>query len=242
MQDRRAVKVVKDTILVVEDEEDIRNLIQLYLQKEYTVFTSINGKDALKQFKNQKPDLVLLDILLPEMNGFEVCEKLREIDEETPVLFLSAKRELEDKIQGLELGADDYITKPFDPGEMLARVKAHLRRRHLKTNKKPKRNETFRYLQFGDLSIDIEGCSVFRNGEPIHLFAKEMQLLLLLAKNPHQVFNVEQLYDNIWGSDRYGDLKTVSVHISKLRKKIEKNPAKPELIITVRGFGYKFLP
>ncbi|SDH44998.1 response regulator transcription factor [Alteribacillus bidgolensis] len=231
----------KDTILVVEDEEDIRNLIQLYLQKDYTVFTSINGKDALKQIKKQKPDLVLLDILLPEMNGFEVCEKLRETDEETPVLFLSAKREFEDKIQGLELGADDYITKPFDPGEMLARVKAHLRRRHLKTNVKPK-SESSRYLQFGDLSIDIEGYSVFRNGELIHLFAKEMQLLLLLAKNPHQVFSVEQLYDNVWGADRFGDLKTVSVHISKLRKKIEKNPAKPEFIITVRGFGYKFLP
>ncbi|RSL33705.1 DNA-binding response regulator [Salibacterium salarium] len=226
------------TVLVVEDEEDIRNLIVLYLQNKYKVLTANDGLPALTVIKENQPDLILLDILLPGMNGMDVCMKLRETDVKTPVLFLSAKRDFEDKIQGLELGADDYITKPFDPGELMARIQAHLRRTNTNVVQHHSKENV---LMVGDLEIDMNSYSVTQNGQPLHLFAKEMQLLLMLAQNPNQVFSTEQLYDSVWGTDRFGDLKTVSVHISNLRKKIEKNPAKPQHIITVRGFGYKFL-
>ncbi|RSL33357.1 DNA-binding response regulator [Salibacterium salarium] len=224
-------------VLIVEDDEDIRNLIELYLQNKYEVLSTNDGVEALSVIKEHQPHLILLDVLLPGMNGMDLCEKLRETDMETPVLFLSAKRDFDDKIQGLELGADDYITKPFDPGELMARVHAHLRRNDIFTTQQwPKGN----ILIAGDLEIDMNSYSVTQNGKPLHLFAKEMQLLLMLAQSPNQVFSTEQLYDSVWGADRFGDLKTVSVHISNLRKKIEKKPAKPQYIITVRGFGYKF--
>ncbi|WP_035710566.1 response regulator transcription factor [Salibacterium aidingense] len=225
-------------ILIVEDEEDIRNLIVLYLQNKYDVHSCNDGDRALSAIQELQPDLILLDILLPGRNGMDICEKLRETDVETPVLFLSAKREFEDRIQGLELGADDYITKPFDPGELMARIQAHLRRNEINTSHDTASDNI---LIAGDLEIDMDSYTLKRKGEVLHLFAKEMQLLLLLAQSPNQVFSTEQLYDKVWGTDRFGDLKTVSVHISNLRKKIERDPSRPSYIKTVRGFGYKFL-
>lgn len=226
------------TVVIAEDEVDIRNLLKLYLEQEYRVISFANGEEALAGIQEVMPDLVILDILLPGMNGFKVCERLREKQIQVPVIFLSAKREQSEKIRGLEIGADDYITKPFDPGELMARVKAHLRR---STQQTATEEENTHMIKWGELHIDIEQYVVTVKGNPIHLSTKEIQLLILLASNPRRVFNTVQLYDLIWGEDQYGDLKTVSVHISTLRKKIEQNPSKPEYIITVRGFGYKFL-
>ncbi|MEK3988800.1 MULTISPECIES: response regulator transcription factor [Robertmurraya] len=226
------------TVVIAEDEVDIRNLLKLYLEQEYRVISFANGEEALAGIQEVMPDLVILDILLPGMNGFKVCERLREKQIHVPVIFLSAKREQSEKIRGLEIGADDYITKPFDPGELMARVKAHLRR---STQQTATEEESTHMIKWGELHIDIEQYVVTVKGNPIHLSTKEIQLLILLASNPRRVFNTVQLYDLIWGEGQYGDLKTVSVHISTLRKKIEQNPSKPEYIITVRGFGYKFL-
>ena len=226
------------TIVIAEDEVDIQNLLKLYLEQEYRVISFANGEEALAGIMDVMPDLVILDILLPGMNGFKVCERLREKQIHIPVIFLSAKREQNEKIRGLELGADDYITKPFDPGELMARVKAHLRRSTQQTSSE---EENTHMITWGELHIDIEQYVVTVGDKPIHLSTKEIQLLILLASNPRRVFSTEQLYDLIWGEDQFGDLKTVSVHISTLRKKIEPNPSKPEYIITVRGFGYKFL-
>ncbi|SFL73175.1 response regulator transcription factor [Salibacterium qingdaonense] len=224
-------------ILIVEDEEDIRNLITLYLESRYQIISTSNGSDVLLLQKDHRPDLILLDVMLPGKSGMEICEEIREQDKETPILFLSAKREFEDKIQGLETGADDYITKPFDPGELMARVQAHLRRNDINNQQG---SQPDNILSAGNLEIDLDSFTLKRKGEVLHLFAKEMQLLLVLARHPNQVFSIEQLYDNVWGADRFGDLKTVSVHISRLRKKIEEDPSRPLYIKTVRGFGYKF--
>ena len=228
------------TVLIAEDEEDIRNIMTLYLQQEYHVIAYGNGEEALAGIIENKPDIVLLDILLPGINGFTICQHLREKKMMTPVIFVSAKREQRDKIRGLEIGADDYMTKPFDPAELMARVKANLRRSNQSNQEAEMEDTSKQMIMIGDLHIDTELYHVTVGGKPIHLSTKEMQLLILLASNPNRVYSTEQLYDLIWGEGHYGDLKTVSVHISTLRKKIEKYPAKPEYIITIRGFGYKF--
>jgi DNA-binding response OmpR family regulator len=228
------------TVLIAEDEEDIRNIMTLYLQQEYHVIAYGNGEEALAGIIENKPDIVLLDILLPGINGFTICQHLREKKVMIPVIFVSAKREQRDKIRGLEIGADDYMTKPFDPAELMARVKANLRRSNQSNQEAEMEDTSKQIIMIGDLHIDTELYHVTVGGKPIHLSTKEMQLLILLASNPNRVYSTEQLYDLIWGEGHYGDLKTVSVHISTLRKKIEKYPAKPEYIITIRGFGYKF--
>ena len=228
------------TVLIAEDEEDIRNIMTLYLQQEYHVISYGNGEEALVGIIENKPDIVLLDVLLPGINGFAICQHLREKKVMTPVIFVSAKREQRDKIRGLEIGADDYMTKPFDPAELMARVRANLRRSNQSNQEAEMEDSSNQIIMIGDLHIDTELYYVTVGGEPIHLSTKEMQLLILLASNPNRVYSTEQLYDLIWGEGHYGDLKTVSVHISTLRKKIEKHPAKPEYIITIRGFGYKF--
>jgi DNA-binding response OmpR family regulator len=228
------------TVIIAEDEEDIRNIMTLYLQQEYHVIAYGNGEEALAGIIENKPDIVLLDILLPGINGFTICQHLRKKKVMTPVIFVSAKREQRDKIRGLEIGADDYMTKPFDPAELMARVKANLRRSNQSNQEAEMEDTSKQIIMIGDLHIDTELYHVTVGGKPIHLSTKEMQLLILLASNPNRVYSTEQLYDLIWGEGHYGDLKTVSVHISTLRKKIEKYPAKPEYIITIRGFGYKF--
>ncbi|MBU9713602.1 response regulator transcription factor [Evansella tamaricis] len=229
--------MVQNIILIVEDDPDIRELTSLYLGKKgYEVFIAENGLQALEIVNKEKPHLILLDIVLPGMKGFELCEKIRELTD-VPILFLSSKRDSIDKIKGLEVGGDDYITKPFDFAELEARVRANLRRNRLMASNEHKKK---RVLTYGHLSIDLDSYEVFVDGKLVSLYAKELQLLLLLVNNPNQVFSADQLYDQIWGIDSYGDLKTVLVHISKLRRKIEVNPSKPVLIQTVRGFGYKF--
>lgn len=225
------------TIMIVEDDKDIRHLLELYLHREFKVILAGDGKKALELFKSDSPDLILLDIMIPEINGLEVCRKIRSLNEEVPILFLSSRSEYEDRICGLEAGADDYIIKPFDPGEVFARVKAHLRRKDV-SSRQPRENASV--IRVGDLELNMDNYTVFRNGEPVQLYTKEIQLLIFLMQHPDQVFSIEQIYDRIWGEDKFGDYSTVKVHISNLRKKLEKNPAKPQLIVTVRGFGYKF--
>ncbi|MDG5786030.1 response regulator transcription factor [Evansella sp. AB-P1] len=230
--------MTKEKILIVEDDGDIRELTSLYLNnKGYEVLTSGDGYDALNKLNNENPQLVILDILLPGMQGYEICEKIR-LNSDVPILFLSCKRDSADKVKGLEVGADDYITKPFDLAELEARVKANLRRNKLQSFS----SNNNRIAVFGHLEIDFNSYDVYVEGKKIALFKKELKLLLLLVENPNQVFSAEQLYDQIWGIDSLGDLKTVMVHVSNLRRKIEKDPTKPKLIQTVRGFGYKFSP
>ncbi|MEW8987294.1 MAG: response regulator transcription factor, partial [Bacillus sp. (in: firmicutes)] len=176
------------TVVIAEDEVDIQNILKLYLEKEYRVISFANGEEALAGIIDVMPDLVILDILLPGMNGFKICERLREKEIHIPVIFLSAKREQSEKIRGLEIGADDYITKPFDPGELMARVKAHLRR---STKQTASEEENKHMIKWGDLHIDIKQYVVTVGDKPIHLSTKEIQLLILLASNPRRVFSTE---------------------------------------------------
>ncbi|MFC4736615.1 response regulator transcription factor [Bacillus daqingensis] len=219
-------------IMLVEDDEDIRAITTLYLEKKgYSVYAVGNGMEAVDKVKQVDPELILLDILLPGMEGFDVCRNMRELTE-SPIIFISCKRSSEDKIEGLNAGGDDYLTKPYDLAELEARIKANLRR----SGPRDDRNE----LRAGSIAVDLESYTVTVNGKAVSLYAKEYQLLVYLMKHPGQVFSAEQIYDHIWGIDMYGDLKTVSVHIRNLRKKIEEDPKYPDYILTVRGFGYKF--
>lgn len=221
----------------MEDDEDIRHLLSIYLEKEFQVVLVGNGDDAYSIFLDESPDLIILDIMLPGIDGLELCKMIRKENEDVPIIFLSSRSEYEDRILGLEIGADDYIIKPFDPGEVVARINALMRRMKLMEKKKGKsRNREI----IGGLEIDFDDYSIYLHGKPLKLFTKEKQLLFFLIEHPNQVFSHEQLYDRIWGEDKFGDYQTVKVHISNLRKKIEPDPANPVYIQTVRGFGYKF--
>lgn len=223
-------------ILLVDDEAGIRELVYLYLKKKgYQVLAAGDGDEALQLVRTEKPEIILLDIEMPGLDGFEVCKLIRE-HTDAPILFISCRRASLEKIKGFEVGGDDYITKPFDFAELEARIRANLRR-----NKwHEKEPESMDILKFDDLEIHLDSCEIYLKGELVSLFTKEMQLLLLLAKRPNQVWSTEQLYDHIWGFESAGHIQTVKVHISNLRRKLEKDPAHPRYIQTVRGFGYKF--
>lgn len=221
-------------ILVVEDEEGIRGLIQLFLENRgFNVFPAANGKNALCFIQTNKPDLILLDIEMPQMDGFEVCERIRQMMK-VPIIFISSRRGVNDKIKSFNLGGDDYITKPFDFAELEARINANIRRYIDVKGRNPKN-----ILQLNNLSIDLDSLECYVNGELIHLSAREMEILLILAKHPNHVWSAEKLYDHIWGYDALGDVQTVKVHISNLRRKINKHVTDANYIETVRGFGYK---
>lgn len=220
------------TILVVDDEEDIRLLMRDFLEADgYAVVVVGDGQDALNALTTMHVDCVLLDVMMPGLSGFDVVRRIRELSD-VPVLFLSARHEDANKIRGLGLGADDYIVKTATPAEVVARVKAVLRR--------TRRGEEVvaESLDYGRLSIDPAAREVTVNGEPVQLTAREFDLLLLLAEHPRQVFSRDQLFDRLWGA--YGDRHTVTVHIARLRDKLEENPSKPSLIVTVWGVGYRF--
>ncbi|PYI52159.1 response regulator transcription factor [Paenibacillus flagellatus] len=227
----------REKILIVDDETEIGELICLYLAKEgYQTITALDGYGAIDMVEKQKPDLIILDIQLPDLDGFEVCLELRK-KTKAPIIFLSCKSDDLDKILGLGVGGDDYITKPFSPGEMVARVKAHLRRSRMLVEPSSDGQEPLRY---GELAIEPRSFTVKLRGEPVPLSAKEYQLLLLLAQHPNRVFSLDQLFTQVWESPSIGDPRTVMVHISNIRKKIEPDPAQPTYIVTVRGGGYKF--
>ena len=221
-------------ILIVEDELDLASIIKDYLERElYEVEICTEGDKAIEIFDKFKPSLVILDLMLPGMNGYEICQNIR-IKSTIPILILSAKIDEFDKVKGLNLGADDYITKPFRPRELLARVNAQLRRSQV-FNK-----DNLEIIDIENIRIYTKEYKVEKNGRDLDLSRNEFELLVFLSKNPKQVFSREQLYERIWGFDSYGDLNTVTVTINRLRQKIEDNPKNPKYILTVWGVGYKF--
>ncbi|WP_297861911.1 response regulator transcription factor [uncultured Acidaminococcus sp.] len=223
-------------ILIVEDDQDIAELERDYLEANgYEVEIAGDGKEGVRKALEADVDLVLLDIMLPGLDGFQVCRQIRE-KRNIPILLVSARQEDVDKIRGLGLGADDYIVKPFSPGELVARVKAHLQRYQQLTGQ----HTGNPLLQWGDLSIDREGHRVYLKGEEVPMPNKEFSLLLFLAENPGVVFSKETLFERIWGEDSLGDTATVSVHVNRIREKIESSSTKPEYIETVWGVGYRF--
>ncbi|MCX8132190.1 MAG: response regulator transcription factor [Clostridia bacterium] len=226
----------QERIMVVDDEKELAEIMRDYLQTEgFTVHMAFDGEDALKGFKLFDPQLVILDVMLPKIDGMEVCRMIRS-QSSIPILMLSAKSSDIDKILGLGLGADDYISKPFSPGEMVARVKAQLRRYiHLSAP-----NQQSCTLKFGSMIIEDKSYTVMIDGRKVELAAKEFELLSYMAHHPMQVFTREQLFNQIWGFDEYGDINTVTVHIRKIREKVEKDPSEPIYIKTVWGVGYKF--
>jgi phosphate regulon transcriptional regulator PhoB len=227
-------------ILVVEDEADIRRLVRYNLEQEgYTVLEAADGEEALALAGKQRPHLVVLDLMLPGMNGLEVCRVLRaeERTAELPVLMLTARATEVDKVLGLEIGGDDYVTKPFSPREVVARVKALLRRAYGSDIGRP--HEVW---ERGRLRIDLDGYEAFLDGKPLHLSLREFELLRFFVQNPERAFSRGDILDLVWGSDTHVEPRTVDVHVRRLRLRIERDDANPELILTVRGFGYKFKP
>jgi DNA-binding response OmpR family regulator len=224
-------------IAIVEDEPNISEVVSLYLKRAgYTVSAYSDGLAAADAFKNQLPDLVILDVMLPGMNGFALTRNLRDRSD-VPIILLTSRREEADRIAGLELGADDYVVKPFSPQELVSRVRAVLRR--VRQGSEPVTDSA---LTFGDLSINPQTRLVTIAGQEILLTAKEFDMLYHLAQHPRQVFTRDQLLESIWGMVEYIDPGTVTVHIRRLREKIEKYPAAPARLITVWGVGYKFEP
>jgi len=220
------------TILIADDEAELLEILRDYLEADgFRVLTAADGDQALSLLGREVVDCVILDVMMPGKSGFEVCRTIRQ-SADLPILFLSARREDVDQIRGLGLGADDYVTKPFSPPAVVARVKALLRRY------RPAALAGGEELAFGPLLIDGKGARVQVDGQEVHLSAKEFELLLFMARHPGQLFSREQLYDRVWGD--YGDDRTVTVHINRLREKIEPNPAEPQFIRTVRGLGYRF--
>lgn len=229
--------MMKQKVLVVDDEMEIRDLIYLYLSREgFKVLGASNSQEACELTYKLRPDLIILDILLPTQDGFELCTQLRKTTD-VPIIFLSCKTENMDKILGLTVGGDDYMTKPFSPGELVARVKAHLRRSHIQD----RHHALKQVLSYPGLEIHLASHTVLINNKPVDLTAKEFELLVLFAQNPNRVFYTEQIFQKIWKTyGLEGDTRTVMVHISNLRKKIERDHANPKYILTVRGVGYKF--
>ena len=227
----------EEKVLVVEDEQEIRELIRDYLEVEgFEVAMAADGEEGLEQFNTYEPDIIVLDIMLPKIDGMEICKTIRN-KSNIPILMLSAKKSDVDKVLGLGLGADDYMTKPFSPKELVARIKAQLRRYKELSHTNVQKNS----LEFKDLKIDLDAYNVFLEGEKIQLSAKEFEILKFLALNPERVYSREQIFDQIWGFNEYGDINTVTVHIRKIREKIEQDSSNPEYIETVWGVGYKFV-
>ncbi|MBR5111964.1 MAG: response regulator transcription factor [Clostridia bacterium] len=222
-----------EKILVVDDDSNIAELLRLYLEKEgYEVYTANNGGDAVKVYKEKEPDLMLLDIMLPVLDGWQVCREVRKFSEK-PIIMITAKGETFDKVLGFELGADDYIVKPFEPKEVMARVKAVLRRSGSADK------QDIKEVRFDKLIINLTNYELVVDGKKIDTPPKELELIYHLASNPNRVFTRDQLLDEVWGFDYYGDSRTVDVHVKRLRAKLEGVSDKWELK-TVWSVGYKF--
>ncbi|WP_394582391.1 response regulator transcription factor [Cytobacillus firmus] len=226
-----------ERILIIEDEPSIAELERDYLElNHYEADIAATGQEGLERLKTNAYRLVLLDLMLPDMDGYEVCRKIREVSE-IPIIMVTAKNEDIDMIRGLGRGADDYIAKPFNPNQLIARVKAHIARYDRLTSSGPGKDEDIR---IGDLLIQPGTRKVFAGNQEKILTAKEFDLLLFMAASPNQVFSKEHLLEQVWGFDFYGDVTTVTVHIRRLREKIEKDPSEPDYIETVWGVGYRF--
>ncbi len=226
----------KAHILVVDDEKPIVDIIKFNLEKEgYKVTASYDGEDALNRIKSENFDMVLLDVMLPKLDGFSVCKKVREFSD-VPIIMITAKADEVDKVLGLELGADDYITKPFGIRELIARIRANLRRTVQSASQDGK------VLKAGALTLNPETFEVKKNGKVIELTVREYELLKFLMSQKGQVFSREELLEKVWDYEYYGDVRTVDVTVRRLREKIEDNPSEPNFILTKRGIGYYFNP
>ncbi len=226
-------------ILVVDDEKNIVDIIKYNLKKEgYEVMTAGDGEEALRLNEEFKPDIILLDIMMPKLDGYAVCRKVRE-KYNTPIIMLTARAEEVDKVLGLELGADDYVTKPFGTRELMARVKANLRRRNISEEASYESTDKD-VLSFGKLTIDLKRFEVKKDGVILDLTLREFELLKFLASQKTQVFSRETLLEKVWGYEYFGDVRTVDVTVRRLREKLEDDPSKPAYILTKRGVGYYF--
>ena len=222
------------SVLIVEDDRNIQELLQMYLEKEgYAVTVAGDGGQGLSKFRSIKPDLVLLDVMMPVMDGWAVCKAIR-ADSQVPIIMLTAKGETDDKVAGLKSGADDYVTKPFEMKELLARIEAVLRR----TGSAPQ-EETARRLSFDKMTIDMDAFELIIDGKKVDAPPKEMELLFYLASSPNRVYTRNQLLDEVWGFDYFGDSRTVDVHVKRLREKLE-GVSDQWNLKTVWGVGYKF--
>lgn len=230
----------REKILLVDDEEEIRELVGLYIKREGFVFLeAASGKEAIEKIHRDKPDLIVLDVYLPDTDGVEICRQARQTTT-VPILFLSCKDSELDKVVGLSVGGDDYISKPFGMNELVARIKAHLRRNRMFAGPAAHCSDRKGTLSSDSLTLDLNSHDVFLHGKKIHLSAKEFQLLSFFMHHPRQVFSVEHLLRKIWGFDSLIDHKTIAVHIGNLRKKLQQGSKQEEIIVTVRGAGYKF--
>ena len=230
---------MEKTVLIVEDERAIVEILKFNLKREgYETMEALDGEAGLRLALEGDPDLILLDVMLPKMNGFDICAEIRRAGKVTPVIMLTAREEEIDKIFGLEAGADDYITKPFSMRELMARVKANIRRRDLDYGVRPKGE----LLRAGALTVDPAAFTVTKDASPVELTQKEFDLLLYLIRERGRVFTREDLMQKVWNYDYFGDMRTVDVTVRRLREKIENDPGKPELILTKRGVGYYFAP
>lgn len=229
---------MKKRILIVDDEKNIVDILKFNLNKEsFDTYEAYDGKQAIEIAQKEKPDLIILDVMLPEMDGFTVCRKLRQTMQ-TPILMLTAREEEVDKVLGLELGADDYITKPFSPRELMARVKANLRRTI--DDAIPQQNDEV--IKYSDLEIDVNRYEVRRDSVVIDLTLREFELVKFLGIQRGQIFTRENLLEKVWGYEYFGDVRTVDVTVRRLREKLERDPSKPVYILTKRGVGYYFNP
>ncbi len=225
-------------VLVVDDERPIVEILKINLQKEgYSVFEAYDGEEAVNKALTVEPDLILLDVMLPKLDGFSVCKKIRE-KSSVPILMLTAREEELDKVLGLELGADDYITKPFSIRELMARVKANMRRSEAAAEEKQKKTED--ELRIGDFVLDFNRYELYKNGELVDLTIREFDLIKFLASKPGKVFSRQNLLESVWDYEYYGDVRTVDVTVRRLREKVEDDPSEPKVIMTKRGVGYYF--
>ena len=230
----------KFKVLIIDDEEDITDILDTVLKREgfSNIYIANNGTDGIELFKKVNPDIVLLDIMLPDISGYDVFNELRK-DSQIPILFISAKTEEVDRLLGFAIGADDYITKPFSAKEVAFRLKARLKTfDNVVTNKNIKENKI---IKFGDIEINEETGEVYQSGKLLELTAKELKLLIYLVNHPNRILSKETICNEVWGEDFFGYDNTITVHIRRLRKKIEDNPSKPKYLITVIGLGYKLV-
>lgn len=224
----------KIKVLIVEDETPIRKFIAINLERSnFAVLEAENGETALKMAKSYSPAVVVLDVMLPGIDGFEVCMQIRELIPQIIIIMLTARGEDLDKIMGLDLGADDYMVKPFNPLELVARIRANLRK--VTNYPQPKKN----YIFFQQFKLDLEGKRLFKNKQEIELTPTEFAIMKVLMSNPRKTFTRNEILNSVWGENYFGDLKTVDVHIRRIREKLEENPSAPGVIKTVWGFGYR---
>lgn len=217
-------------ILVVDDDSALAEMLTMVLEGNgFEVVHAVDGTEAIEQFERTEPDLVLLDVMLPFMSGIQVCETIRETSG-VPIIMLTARTDTEDIVRGLEAGADDYVVKPFNPAELTARIRARLR---------DTSDDEAEVLRVADLTIDVSAHEVRRNGEAIQLTPLEFDLLVVLARKPHQVHSRELLLEKVWGYQYKADTRLVNVHVQRLRAKVEKDPENPQVVLTVRGVGYR---